>query len=96
VVNIVIESRNFFFEGEGITDDNERISIFSLFRNVAKETIIIIMFICPSFLMQQLASTWKNCCAILYWVILLSSVEKCKSCYNQTKITDALLRHTIR
>jgi len=52
---------------EGIKDDNGRIYIFMLFQNVAKVTIIFIKFICPSVLIQQLASTVKNFCAILCW-----------------------------
>ena len=61
-------------------DDNARVSIFRLFRNVAKVSIIFITFICPSVLMQQIASTGKSFCAILCSVILLNSVEKCTYC----------------
>lgn len=53
-----------------------RISIFKLFHNVAKVTIIFRMFVCPSVLMQQLASTGKSFCATLCTVILLNSVKK--------------------
>jgi len=74
VVNIVTGSKNIFEVGD--KGCNARISIFKLFHNVAKVTIIFIMVVCPSVLMQQLASNGKIFCVILCSVILLNYVEK--------------------